>query len=31
VPAKETYQVQEYHLPIYHALCLLVEDEFFAE
>ena len=31
VPAKETYQVQEYHLPIYHALCLLVEDEFFEE
>ena len=30
-PAKETYQVQEYHLPLYHALCLLVEDEFFAE
>ena len=31
VPAKETYQVQEYHLPIYHALCLLVEDAFFTE
>ncbi len=30
-PAKETYQVQEYHLPLYHALCLLVEDEFFAQ
>ena len=30
-PAKETYQVQEYHLPIYHALCLLVEDEFFPQ
>ncbi|MBQ8340847.1 MAG: SIS domain-containing protein [Clostridia bacterium] len=29
-PAKETYQVQEYHLPLYHALCLLVEDAFFA-
>lgn len=31
VPAKETYQVQEYHLPIYHALCLLVEDAFFSK
>ena len=31
VPAKETYQVQEYHLPIYHVLCLLVEDEFFPQ
>ena len=31
VPAKETYQVQEYHLPLYHALCLMVENTFFAE
>jgi D-sedoheptulose 7-phosphate isomerase len=30
-PAKETYQVQEYHLPLYHALCLLVEDAFFPQ
>ena len=29
VPAKETYQVQEYHLPIYHALCAMLEEEFF--
>lgn len=29
VPAKETYQVQEYHLPVYHTLCLLLEEEFF--
>lgn len=28
-PAKETFRVQEYHLPIYHALCLMLEDEFF--
>ena len=28
-PAKETYRVQEYHLPIYHALCAMVESEFF--
>lgn len=31
VPSKETYMVQEYHLPIYHCLCLMLEDEFFAE
>lgn len=29
VPATETYLVQEYHLPLYHALCALVEDSFF--
>jgi D-sedoheptulose 7-phosphate isomerase len=29
VPAKETYLIQEYHLPIYHCLCLMLEDEFF--
>lgn len=29
VPATETYQIQEYHLPIYHALCLMLEDEFY--
>ena len=28
-PATETYQVQEYHLPIYHALCRYVEQEMF--
>lgn len=28
-PATETYRVQEYHLPIYHALCAMVEAEFF--
>lgn len=31
VPARETYQVQEYHLPVYHALCLAVEQTFFGE
>ena len=30
-PATETYQVQEYHLPMYHALCLAIEEEFFGE
>ncbi len=29
VPSKETYIIQEYHLPIYHALCASVEFEFF--
>ena len=29
VPAVETSIVQEYHLPIYHALCLMLEAEFF--
>jgi len=28
-PAKETFVIQEYHLPIYHALCIAVEEEFF--
>lgn len=28
-PADETYRVQEYHLPIYHAICREVEREFF--
>lgn len=28
-PANETYMIQEYHLPIYHCLCLMLEDCFF--
>ncbi len=28
-PANETYRVQEYHLPIYHAICIEVEKYFF--
>jgi len=31
VPSNETYRVQEYHLPIYHYLCAMVEKHFFAE
>ena len=31
VPEKETYKVQELHLPIYHALCAAVEARFFGE
>lgn len=29
VPSCETYIIQEYHLPIYHTLCLMLESEFF--
>lgn len=31
VPEQETYKIQELHLPIYHALCLMLEDHFYAE
>lgn len=31
VPATETYHVQELHLPVYHCLSLMLEDEFFTE
>lgn len=30
-PAKETYRIQEYHLPIYHAICAQIEEELFGE
>jgi hypothetical protein len=29
VPATETFRVQEYHLPVYHALCAMLEAEIF--
>jgi D-sedoheptulose 7-phosphate isomerase len=29
VPEKETYKVQELHLPVYHTLCLMIEEYFF--
>ncbi len=29
VPETETYKVQELHLPIYHCLCAMLEEEFF--
>ncbi len=29
VPADETYLIQEYHLPVYHMLCIAAEEEFF--
>lgn len=28
VPQTETYMIQELHLPVYHCLCLMLEDEF---
>ncbi len=28
-PQTETYMIQELHLPIYHCLCLMLEDKFF--
>jgi D-sedoheptulose 7-phosphate isomerase len=31
VPETETYKVQEYHLPVYHYLCMTVERHFFTE
>jgi len=31
VPERETYRVQELHLPVYHALCRAVEAFFFPE
>ncbi len=29
VPRTQTYQIQELHLPVYHCLCLMLEEEFF--
>ncbi len=29
VPERETYKVQELHLPVYHCLCAMLEEEFF--
>ncbi len=31
VPETETYMIQERHLPIYHCLCLMLEDRFFGD
>lgn len=30
-PAVETFKIQEYHLPIYHAICLALENEFYGD
>jgi len=29
VPETETYKIQELHLPVYHTLCMMLEDYFF--
>ena len=29
VPETETYMIQELHLPVYHCLCLMLEEHFF--
>ena len=29
VPQTETFKIQEYHLPVYHCLCLMLEERFF--
>ncbi|CDB89134.1 phosphoheptose isomerase [Clostridium sp. CAG:253] len=29
VPERETYMIQELHLPVYHCLCLMLEERFF--
>ena len=29
VPEMETYKIQELHLPVYHALCLMLEHRFY--
>lgn len=29
VPEQETFKIQELHLPVYHALCLMLEERFF--
>ncbi len=31
VPEKETYRIQELHLPIYHCWCMMLEEAFFGE
>ena len=29
VPETETYKIQELHLPVYHTLCMMLEEHFF--
>ena len=31
VPGTEAYRIQEYHLPIYHCICMMLEARFFGE
>lgn len=31
VPETETYMIQELHLPVYHCLCMMLENRFFGK
>ena len=31
VPAKKTYMIQELHLPVYHCICMMLEERFFTK
>lgn len=31
VPETETYRIQELHLPVYHTLCIMLEEHFWGE
>lgn len=31
VPEMETYKIQELHLPVYHCLCMMLEEHFFGK
>ena len=31
VPETETYKVQEMHLPVYHCICMMLEEKFFGK
>lgn len=31
VPETVTFKIQEYHLPVYHCLCLMLEEKFFGD
>ncbi len=31
VPARQTHEIQELHLPVYHTVCLMVEQELFGQ
>lgn len=28
-PGRDVHRIQQYHMPVYHCLCLMLEDEFF--
>jgi D-sedoheptulose 7-phosphate isomerase len=31
VPENETYKIQELHLPVYHTICLVLEENFYGK